>query len=407
MPRRDQARAKRSSREWAVRGGLAALVAVLGYFCVTFSMAQVVAATDPALAHRLAPYDGRITARLAASLVEGEASPADRARADELARLALRQDPTAVLAVSTLGINAETRGDGDTARRLFAYAFKLSRRDLVTQLWSIEDAVTRGDIAGAVRHYDIALRTRPDLAQLLFPVLASASSDPAIRVPLVRTLATKPNWGEGFINYISGNGPDVGATAQLFVDLRRAGVVVPLTAQASAVNALLAAGRFEEAWRYYTSIRPGSDRRRSRDPRFTAELEAPSHLDWTPVNESGVVTSAQDGAFDFTVPASVGGPLLQQVQLLPPGTYRIAGRSSGIEQEDSRRPYWTLQCRADGRELGRVVLPNSGQASGRFLGMFTVPAGCPVQTLLLMARPVDAVSGLAGRLEQVELVPAR
>lgn len=397
---------RRSPREWAVRGTLATAAAVLGYFSVTFSMAQDVAATDPALAHRLAPYDGRITARFAASLAEGEANPADRVRADELARLALRQDPTAVSAVSTLGINAATRGDTAAARRLFAHAFKLSRRDLVTQLWSIEDAVTRGDIVGAVRHYDIALRTRPELAELLYPVLASASSDPAIRGPLVHTLAAKPNWGEGFITYVGTSGPDPRATAGLFLDLARARVAVPATAQIGAINALVAAVQPDEAWAYYASIRPGSDRRRSRDARFTADLETPSLLDWVPVNEGGVVTSARDGVFDFAVPASVGGPLLQQVQLLPPGTYRIAGRSSGIEQQESSRPYWTLQCRADGRELGRVVLPNSAQAGGRFTGTFSVPAGCPVQTLLLTARPTDAVGGLAGRLEQVELVPA-
>jgi hypothetical protein len=397
----------RSLIEWAVRGGLAVIAAVLGYYSVTFSLAQSAMSHNPALAHQLAPYEGRIMGRLASSLIEGKPSDADRARADRLARLALLREPTAVIAVSTLGINAEARGDTNAARHLFAYAFQLSRRDPKTQLWNIEDAAGRGDVTGALRAYDIALRTRPALANLLYPILAAASGDAKIRQALVPTLAAKPRWSDSFINHIARSASNTASAALLFGDLQRAHVAVPAAAQTAVVNALVGAGRLNEAWRYYASIRRGADQQRSRDPRFTAGLAAPSLLDWTPANEGGIMTSTQDGAFDFTLPASVGGVLLQQVQLLPPATYRLTGRSSGIEDQESARPYWTLRCRVDGRELGRVVLPNSSQASGRFYGTFSVPAGCPVQTLSLTAQPTFAVGGYTGRLEQTELGPAR
>lgn len=399
--------APRSSREMIMRLGLAALAAVLGYFSVTFSLSQTILSQNPTIARQLAPYNGWVTARLASSLTAGEASEATRARADRLARLALRQEPTAVIAVSALGINAEARGDTKTARRLFAYAFELSRRDLKTQLWDIEDAAARGDVAGALLHYDVALRTRPVLSDLLYPILSSASSDPAIRDALLRTLAAKPRWADSFIRHVARNSANPTSAARLFIDLQRARVTVPVGAQTDVVNALVTSGQFDEAWRYYASIRPGANRERLRDPRFTTGLKTPSLLDWVPVNEGGVVTSTQDGAFNFIVPASVGGALLQQVQLLPSGSYRIVGRSSGIEDEENARPYWTLRCSTDNREFGRVILPNSGQANGRFAGMFSVPAGCPMQTLSLMARPSAVVSGLAGRIEQVALEPAR
>lgn len=398
---------RRSRAEWAVRGGLALLVAVLGYYSVTFSLAQVLVRTDPERAHRLAPYDGRITARLAASLSSPEATPADRARGDALAKLALRQDPTAVAAVSALGLNAQVRGDTAAARRYFAYAEKLSRRDTITQLWAIEDAVGRGDVKDALRHYDIALRVKPQLSELLYPVLTKASAEPTVRTELIRTLAAKPAWGDEFVNYAAGNGPDPRATATFLIGLRRAGVAVPEAARAGAVNALIAANLSDQAWAYYASIRPGADRRRSRDPKFAAQIETPTQLDWTPLGDAGVTTVIESGIFDFSAPASVGGPLLQQVQLLPPGTYRLTGHGDGIEQVDGARPYWALTCRGDGRELGRVVMPNSSQAGGSFAGTLTVPVGCPAQVLTLIARPSDAVAGLAGRLDRVELTPAR
>lgn len=399
--------ARRSPQEWVVRLALAALAAMLGYYCVTFSIAQVVVKRDPALAYRLAPYDGRITAAYATSLAGPDAAVQDRVRADALAKRALQQDATAVAAVATLGINAEVRGDKAAARRYFGYAQKLSRRDLRTQLFMIEDAVQREDIPGALRHYDATLRVSPNLGEMLYPVLASASADPVIRRELVKTLAGEPVWGESFIEFAASKGLDPKSTAALFLGLRRAGVAVPEIARSGAVNALIGGGQFNAAWSYYASIRPGADRRRSRDSRFTANLERPSQLDWTPINDgAGLTSSIQGGIFDFYAPASVGGPMLRQLQLLPAGTYRLNGHSIGIEQPAGALPYWTLRCQ-DGRELGRVEVPNSSASKGNFTGTFSVPEDCAVQTLVLAARPSDEVSGLSGQFDRVELIPAR
>jgi hypothetical protein len=382
----------------------------VGYFSVAHLLAQVRVKDDASLAHTLAPWDGRITAALAASLAGPDATAADRKRADGLAREALRQDPTAVAAVSTLGIDAQIRDDGNAARRLFDYSEKLSRRDLQTQLWRIEDAVAHGDIPSALRHYDIALRTTEQSWDLLFPILASASADPQVRGVFVRTLAGKPLWAETFLTYVAANPPNPKTPSELFLELRRAGVPVPESAHVGAINALLGGGFAEDAWRHYTAIRPGADQRRSRDSRFGFAGTAPTAFDWTPVNDGSVNTSIQrgerGGVFDFAVPASIGGPLLQQVQMLPPGHYRIAGHGSGIEQAPASRPYWVLLCRADGRELARVTLPNSSQAGGSFAGQMAVPAGCPVQVLALVARASEAVSGLTGQIDRLELAPA-
>lgn len=67
--------------------------------------------------------------------------------------------------------------------------------------------------------------------------------------------------------------------------------------------------------------------------------------------------------FEFSAPTGAAGPLLQQWQVLPPGEYHLAGQSEGVEQTEEARPYWALTC-ANGRELGRLVLPNSAQAEG-------------------------------------------
>jgi len=384
-------------------GLLSAAAVFLGYASVTYSLAQFLTESNPELAHRLAPYDGRVSARLAASLAGPDAKASDRVRSDALARRALGDDPTVVMAVATLGINAHARGDVATARRLFAYSQRLSRRDLQTQLWAIEDAVGRGEIVEALQHYNVALRVWPDSSELLFPVLASASTEPEIRRALIRTLAEKPSWSNSFVNYLASNGPDPQVAAQMFSDLARVGGFVPDYARAGVINALIVRGMPDKAWAYYASSHV-ADRRRSRDPRFTANLQTPSQLDWLPASGGDIITSIHSGIFEFSAPSGIGGPLIQQVQFLPPGDYVLSGHSSGIDLGDETHPYWVLKCQ-DGRELGRAVLPNSVQLNGNFSGRFSVPVTCSLQTLALVARPSDAAGGIAGQINWVQLAP--
>jgi hypothetical protein len=392
------------------RAALALLAVIAGYISVTHALAQATGRQNSDLAVRLAPSDGGVLARRALSLSASNLKTADRRRADMLARKALLRDPTAVPALVALGLNAEVRGDHRTATRLFAYSQALSRRSFETQLWAIEDAVQRNDVRGALRHYDAALRTSGRGANLLFPVLASAASDAAIRGELARTLATKPNWGGQFVEYLAANNPDPMATADLFVRLRAAKVELPQLARSQTVNALVENGIVSEAWRFYRLTHAGADRRMSRDPRFLAGEDAPSVFDWQPINDASVSTSIQrgerGGLFDFAAPASMGGPLLQQMQILPPGVYRLTGHSIGLEQEPRSLPYWTLSCRRGGRELGRVDVPNSSRNQGRFAGLIVVPADCPVQVLTLFSRASDAVSGVSGQIDYVQLAPA-
>lgn len=404
-------RKQRSTLEWTTRGTLALAAAIAGYYATNTTLAQAGRSGDPEHAHALAPRDARITATLAQRLaIDPKSTAADRARADALARTALRQDPTAVAAVTALGIDAQARNDTAAARRFFAYAQKLSRRELVTQLWAIEDSVGRGDIGAALRQYDIALRTSPTAPDLLFPVLAAAIGDPAIRSGLTNTLAAKPAWRDGFITFVSTRGATPQATAALFTSLRRVGVPVGPVAQGAVINALIEQQQVDLAWSFYAQNHPGATRLQARDPRFVNAPTQPSPLDWNIVDAPGGSASIQRdgrrGFFDFAASASVGGPLLQQVQLLAPGTYRLRGHSTGIDQSPEALPYWSLTCR-DGRELGRVIVPNSTQSNGLFEGRFTVPAGCPVQVLTLVARPSSNVSGVSGQIDRLELSPLR
>jgi len=375
---------------------------------VSSSLAQVAVRGNPVSAYRLARWDGRIAARYAAQKFAASEDRIGRADAARVAARALRQDPTAIQAVTTLGLDAQGRGDVVGARRLFTYAQALSRRDFITQLWSIEDAAKRGDVAAAVHNFDIALRTKKAAADVLFPVLAAAINDANVRASVFQTLRTQPVWMLNFLNYVSMGGAAPQSAAALFLRLTQAGVPVSSGATAAVINRLISAGAMQQAWNYYAAVRGGADLRQSRDPRFTANVQTPSVFDWTSTNDPGLSATIQHslkgGLVDFSAAPSTGGVLLQQMEMLPPGSYRLAGHSIGIDQSEADLPYWVLICR-DGRELGRITMPNSVRGGGLFAGTMVVPAGCPVQTLTLVARSSEAIGGLVGQIDFLRLSP--
>lgn len=395
-----------------MRGLLASGACVLGYISTTQTFAYAVAKSDPERAYAMAPGDGRIAGALAQQLAVAETGAADRARANRLAREGLAAEPLSVKALTALALITQIDGKTDEARRLFTHSDALSRRELGTRLWLIEDAVGRNDVKGALRHYDIALRTEKNAPDLLFPVLAQAITDAAISGALADVLQSKPAWGENFTTYLATSGEVPTASAILLRNLSHRGVPVNATSQTGVVNLLFRAGKFDESWNYYHSFRANADRRRSRDPNFALELEAPSIFDWVPImNEAGVSASiqhagAKDGMFEFAAPSSTGGVVLQQVQLLPPGRYRLDGVSSKIEQPGATLPYWRISCFNSG-ELGRVDLPNSSENSGRFVGFFDIPVSCQVQTLDLVIRPSSEIGGTTGQILQAALVPTQ
>jgi hypothetical protein len=401
---------RRSPLEWGVRLIATGLVGWVGYLSLSQSLAVALSPRRIERAYDLAPGNGSIAALLSEKLSGPEGTLADRDRATRLARTALKNDPTAVKAVATLGMNAAIRGDHASAKRLFSYSQTLSRRDLRTQLWAIENAVASGDVAGALRHYDIALRTKKDAPHLLYPVLAGALADPQVQSELVDTLVRKPLWASSFVDYAAAGNSDPKAAAIVLQKLHRARFPVSEFASNSVISALLADKQYGAAWSLYSAVRPGAEIRKSRDARFAALIQNPSPFDWVPTSEAGISAVIQPGPhggiFDFAAPPSVGGTLLRQLQMLPVGEYVLQGHSTGIEQPSGSRPYWTLSCHG-GRELGRLEVPNSSQSGGQFTGYFTVPVGCPVQILAFNARPSSEITGATGQIDQVLLAPFR
>lgn len=380
-------------------------MASAGTFAVADSLAHATASSSPRLAHRLAPWNGKIAAEFAQRTFDARPSPDVRSQSAILSRRALASEPTAVEALSVLALQAQMRGDGKASNALFAHELKLSRRELPPRLWAIEAAAIRGDINGALKNYDIALRTSKSASGRLFPILASAIVEPRIRLQLVAILAAEPVWRDDFISYATRAGDEPGAAAQLLADAERAGVPIDKELRTALVDRFADEGRLAEAWTYYRSIRPGAQTGTSRDPRFTFGGARRSIFDWNVSEYASFQNSATGGTVDISVPTATGASILSQAMVLPGGAYTLSGRSEAIDQPERSRPYWLLKCGE--REVGRVDLPNSTVNSGRFAGSFIVPDGCPMHVLTLIARHSDDFGGVTGRITSALLEPAR
>lgn len=392
----------RSARRRAVRPIMAGLAVLVGLFVISFAYAQVVAKRDISLAYRLAPYDARIAAEYASTLVQTEPTAEEWQRAESLARQALLRDATAVDAVTVLGLGADARQDAAARDKAFTFAQRLSRRNFTTQMWAIEHAVSSGRVSAVLHQYDVTLSVFPNAGDMLFPIILAASTDKAIDRELLRTLARNPPWIGKFVTFAANKGDNAVQSARTFMALRRMGVIIPSIEQANIVNSLIEQQQYDAAWGYYASLRSGAQRNHSRDARFSSSIASPSKLDWLPSNEGGISTNIGGGVADFSAAASVGGNALTQWQLLSPGRYQISGISSGIDQVDVAVPYWVLAC-ADGRELGRVPLPRSGDQKVRFTGFAQVPPGCMIQRLSLVVQPSEKIAGVAGQISEVVL----
>lgn len=399
---------RRSRRNWVGRLGLAFVALVLGAMSLGGSFGRVLQSADPIRAAALAPDNGVILAARAQHEFMMAPSDDDNGQAARLARLALRADATAVDALNVLGIQAQLRNETARARDLFQYSLRLSRRELRPQIWAIEEAVNRGDIAGALRSYDIALRTSKEASNLLLPNLVAALAEPKVRAALLPILATHPVWYESFLHRVATSGIDPKAGVAFFREGAANGLVVTDDLRAGLVNGLMSEGDHEQAWNYYAQFRSDAVRNRSRDPGFGLNPKVRAVFDWIPTIQSGlsatILQEGGGGVLDFSVSSGNGGTLVQQIQMLPAGSYRLIGRSRGVNVPDRSRPYWTLFCQ-DGRELHRVEVSNSKVSKGQFEGAIDVPEGCSVQTLSLIARTTDAITGVTGQIERASLIP--
>lgn len=338
----------------------------------------------PATSLRVAPFDSRSLARLAQLRLQDRQTPASLAAAQSMSVAALRRDPMAIDAITTLGLVAALRNQPQRALQAFAYAERLSRRDAATQLWLLENRVQQNDIRGALRHYDTILRTSHTLAPTLEPILASASADPNIAVEINRVLRHKPIWTGEFVATLLTRQNDPRAlylTTERILDPSQPYEHELLTRLLDRLTELEA---LDLAWNVYRQVYPA--RPATPAQLFNEDFSREPGLgpfDWEFPGDAALAPErrVREGTGDFAllVPLNAASTFeaARQLVKVSAGLYRIEAAAGSVPESAETRPSLIVRCAARSHaELARIPFPIAAAEGRTFGANIQVGADC-------------------------------
>lgn len=356
----------------------------LAVFAFCNALANVAANRQPSLALKVSPE--RASA-LNAIMQQKLSSPA--VNADELRSLALRSLGQQLLnppAMRTLGLSFSLKEQQAPAARAVLLAEKMSRRDLGAQLWLIEDNVQRGDMLGALSHYDIALRGSQASAPLLFPILAEAISDAEIRRALKPYIRAKTAWAPQFILFAIGEGKLENTTRTM---LDAGGVPAGpefASVSASLIPNLATNAKWDLLKAYYSAM-PGADPALLQTASFSKAALANElvPLSWAVTEQTNLFGGFQAEGSDSSIltasaEESSSGWVAQKILFLPSGNFAISADFEWTEQANGGLGSIAIYCgqRLDSPPILRLPL-EQGKTSAK--GSFAVPVDCSAQVI--------------------------
>lgn len=394
---------------------IAPFVLVAAWLSIAVSGASIMRYAQPDLALKFQPVDARAQGRLAElTLLRGRGRGAELQEAERLAHEALQRDVTLVSAWRTLGMVAAAREQARRTTDLFHFAASVSRRDLPTQLWLIEERVQQNDVAGALNHYDIALRTTSSSRELLFPILMSAMGDPTMVQSFATLMNSRPPWRHAFIERLASAPPSAENLVRLLALTRSTAAPEEQALVAASMRTLIDQGEPRAAWRLYTMlgraraapdllVRNGGFDRPNAFPPFDWQLQQDTNLIAEQRAPSG---PGGDARLQISAENGVGGRVAGQLLLLRPGAYEITAQAGVNEDARPAKLYWRVSCTgAEGALLDETDLPaltNRLSSTARFV----VPqAGCAAQQLELGVRPDLELASVGAWLDSVAIRP--
>lgn len=388
---------------------LLGLAVLTGYAVVLNGVAQMASVSPPMLAAavRLAPNDPQVlTQQAKADLARTAAAQQARGRpaqsllpgnspilqrAGREAEAALESNVVDVEAMAIMGLAASARGDPHAARIMHA-SDSLSRRNLATRLWLIEDAARKRQLPEMLRQIDIALRVSANAQDTMFPFLARALAEPSLVPDFTRILKRQPNWTEPFLYTAIATGYGTRNLARIYLALGKRYKHDGQDLSELIMDTLIAQRDYASAFAFDRGLTgertvgarvedPAFARHRGLEP-FTWRLTATADFDAARSTDSFGNTGLA-----VTSSGSTADVVAAQLLALRPGRYRFANAVTSDMAQLSLVPEWRLRCAEDDRVLGTLRPLSQKQAE------WTVPADCRYQWLELN---VDAGSTLTG-----------
>lgn len=382
-----------------VRIAAALAVASAGVYVAADSLGSALAEANPTLALQLAPRNVVALQTMAGNLLGDVNDPAARRSAAALADQALSRDAGAASAAITLAIIQGVEGGNAKSAALMAAAERLTRRDLRANIWQVENSVARGDVAGALRHFDFALRTSESAPDLMYPTLNAAIGDRRLAGPIARLLATRPPWAIPFLGQLGSAAPDLAGAAEFYLMVKRLGLDPPAIGWTAVVDRLTTAGDVARARNVHTVLRASDPAALINDPNFRGVADSPSVFDWLPSVDEGLQVQIGGGVpqLSFNAPAGFNGNIARQMLVLAPGRYRLRNTAM-LSDDNGSTPAWKISC-VGGDSFESIPVATAVTAPVAF----SVPAGCRAQWIVLALTLVNDERPTAAQISNVQI----
>jgi len=376
-------------------GSLLFVIVVLVWFAgfavaLQVSLAGAFRSTRPQLALMVAPLDAAARARLAGQLALSDQAEA-KAAARNLGIDAIRRDalqPVALRAIALAGERSDPQSRQSTLG-LMMQSQRLSRRDVMTQMWLVEHFGRLNQFETMVYHFDLALRSSESARASVFSLLAAAAADPSGEEIVIRTLSRRPNWAIPFVAFSIGQGQDlefVVRTARLLLDPRKP---EDRARYLALLNRLAAERRYDLAWSLYVDpalalgapgkvpLRDGTFEGRAGGTPFDWSLMQEAEL-WASTEPKGGGTILRMAAYNGR-----SGDVAWQLLRLNPGMYRVALTMGDIPADTFERPEVRITCAERDQDRSLMILKpaQAGVGPRRVEGGVIVPSGCTFQRI--------------------------
>ena len=340
------------------------------------------------------------------SQVEASAEPSGESGADNLtdaeyqqikiwAKQALRGDPLNARALRILAQLAEHASDESRTESLMRGVVQRSLQENLAIFWMMRQSYRDRDYAEAIRYADILLRTRPRLANHVFPMLGRIAEIPTAKGELKSVLAKDPPWRAQFFNALPRNVTDARTPLELLLGLREAAAPPTDAEQKAYLQALIEHKLYEVAYYSWLQFLP-ADQLSNTGRLYNGSFEVPPSglpFDWVfkkapGVNikfaprpdqerEQALLIEFGPGRVDF------GGGITELV-LLPAGSYRLEGKYKA-DLVSQRGLQWSVKCADATTPIGVSTTMNGSNPAWQDIDLtFTVPDNdCPAQYVSL------------------------
>lgn len=367
-----------------IRSGLIVLLGLaLLWFSWIFTRSVVLARLDP---QRALAWPTNAARNGTAAYLLGTGKSADLSRVEMLSRQSLARSPVDAVAMRMLGLSLALQGNLTKARQVMQLGEHLSRRDLATQIWMIEDRVQAEDVKGALLHYHRAMQTNRRVRDTLLPVLAIAADDPAIAADLTPILAQRPEWWSDFLGRYAGQATSATALSTIARGLkldpksdidrpRLRGILVRMVELGDVRSAR---GLYEAAMGV-----AAAPRRIVNDGGFETGGElAPFDWQLTQDGETSAERDVREGArgnYALVLAGTEGKEAARQLVSMAPGRYRFSMISGAVSAGLTAPPFVAIRCEQPNSVPLSTIALTPGAAAHRTERIVTVPEQCVAQ----------------------------